>query len=293
MQCNSMEKNQEDRFSEIADDLGEKLTLESTSEHVECGEGDDEDDHDVVYVINDDDDDDDDEDEGGEFEFSFAGVEVNSPESAEVLFQNGQIRPTLPFSIENSEDSSEKLGPPVDKVFVVPPSPAAESSGSMSEGPYCVWRTAAESPSPEFRRKSNSTGFSRFWRMKDLLARSNSDGKDRFVFLPSSKAEKHGGGEKEKTMKKMMKVVSLRRIKVGKKHEDESKSSSSSSANGGGDKEEKKKVKKVASMSAAYEALYGKKKGGGGGGGEKSSYLPYRVGFFTNASGMTRNVHPY
>ncbi|KAK9714707.1 hypothetical protein RND81_06G113900 [Saponaria officinalis] len=76
--------------------------------------------------------------------------------------------------VENSEESSEKLGPPVDKVFVVPPSPAAESSGSMSEGPYCVWRTAAESPSPELRRKSNSTGFYRFWRMKDLLARSNS-----------------------------------------------------------------------------------------------------------------------
>ncbi|XP_074296024.1 uncharacterized protein LOC141623769 [Silene latifolia] len=276
MQNQSMDDhNQVDQLSEITHNLGKTLTLESSFqlEHNSAAD-DDVDDDDVVYVIDNDDDDDDDV----EFEFSFAGEEVKSPVSAEELFDNGKIKPTIPYLAEEA--------PAVKKVFVV--SPAAGEAAD--EGPYCVWSTdraeeaAAASSVPEMSRKSNSTGFSRLWRVKDLLVRSNSDGKDTFVFLPGK-----GTAEAvEKKKKKIMKVLNLTRIKVGggKSNEGET-SSSSSSSNVDGEKKEKAKKGKKASMSVAYEALYGKKKGG------DKSYLPYRVGFFTNSNGMTKNVHPY
>ncbi|KAL0016782.1 hypothetical protein SO802_003851 [Lithocarpus litseifolius] len=48
--------------------------------------------------------------------------------------------------------------------------------------------------SPEFCKKSNSTGFSKVWRFRDLVHRSNSDGKERGLALcglvPSGSAER-------------------------------------------------------------------------------------------------------
>ncbi|KAL2499710.1 Protein of unknown function (DUF1645) [Abeliophyllum distichum] len=40
--------------------------------------------------------------------------------------------------------------------------------------------------SPEVCTKSNLTGFSKIWRFKDSMGRSNSDGRDSFVFLNNS-----------------------------------------------------------------------------------------------------------
>uniref|UniRef100_A0A7C8ZNW7 Uncharacterized protein n=2 Tax=Opuntia streptacantha TaxID=393608 RepID=A0A7C8ZNW7_OPUST len=253
-----MERNsyQSDDYSEIADEFERNLTL---AEDVEQEEEEDDDD-------------------GGDFEFFFAGSELTSPVSAEEVFHNGQIRPLIPFSddqVENPDEATTSYGPPVRKLFVVS---SAEDNEDVAEGPYCSW--SAKSPenlpaaAPEMSRKSNSTGFSKLWKVKDLLVRSHSDGKDAFVFLAGKSEEKVGetascaveDGSKKK------KVVNLAKIKVGSRGE---------TASSG-----KKKTTK-----SAYEALYGKKEKKAG-----KSYLPYRqdlVGFFTNSNAMSRNVHPY
>ncbi|GFP88035.1 hypothetical protein PHJA_000947200 [Phtheirospermum japonicum] len=171
--------------------------------------------------------------------------------------------------------------PPVNKVFVE----TSEETGPVKSssqgnagvcGPRCEWsdRKAVEvsPPSPEICKKSNSTGFSKIWRFKDLLGRSNSDGRDTFVFLnnghapPSSSAveqpvtavakgdEKKGLKEKVKGKGKKAKTVSL------SAHEVYLKSKAT--------KEERRR-----------------------------SYLPYRpelMGFFTNVNGgLSKNVHPF
>ncbi|KAE9607088.1 hypothetical protein Lalb_Chr09g0326361 [Lupinus albus] len=117
---------------------------------------------------------------------------------------------------------------------------------------YCEW-------TPKSAVKSNSTGFSKLWRFKEHMLRSNSDGKDTFVLIQpaAAKAEKARSGE-------------VRNVVV-------------------------KKVKGKTTSSSAHEknyVMYRAKKEN-----EKhKSYLPYKqdlFGFFANANGFTRNVHPY
>ncbi|XP_039019814.1 uncharacterized protein LOC120151417 isoform X2 [Hibiscus syriacus] len=228
-----------------------------------------------------------DEKEAEEEEFSFVCLNPDgSPISADDLFQDGQIRPVFPlfnrdllFTDENgtvlkTEEGDVALPPQVRKVFVEDSPDTMSSSSSTSEpaGPYCEWRggrTAVEAP-PDTCRKSNSTGFSKLWRFRDLKLRCSSDGKDAFVFLnqppPSSSS-----------------------IKTEKKNEKEEKKSKVKVS------EEKLKVKqngKTASPSA-HEQLYVENRAQREGV-KRRSYLPYKqVGFFTNVSGLSRNVHPY
>ncbi|XP_010551573.1 PREDICTED: uncharacterized protein LOC104822146 [Tarenaya hassleriana] len=158
------------------------------------------------------------DEEEEEEDFSFAFVQSDgSPITAEEAFQNGLIRPVYPLFGQNPEyeqgdyvlvpeDQSLALRLPVRKVFVEDNAGGdrdedEESTAESSEpqGPFCSWsgKTVAEA-SPESCRKSNSTGFSRLWRFRDLLLRSSSDGKDAFVFMSSEGAAKDGGrGKKE------------------------------------------------------------------------------------------------
>ncbi|XP_057528766.1 rRNA biogenesis protein RRP36-like [Amaranthus tricolor] len=253
-----MEENQNQnhdengKLSEIADKLDKTLdlTVESSS-----SEDEDEDEE------NGNEDEEEEDDENEEFEFCFVG-DLSSPVSAEEVFKDGQIRAVAPYSAENAEEGESSRGPPVKKLFVV----SSPENDDVAEGPYCTWK----SPVPEMSRKSNSTGFSKLWRVKELLARSNSDGKDSFVFLTGKNDETSSTKKKKKK----------KEVKMEKKSE--------TTAFGGESKQKKKKK-------SAYELLYGgkkdKKKVGG------KSYLPYRqdlVGFFTNgSSGLSRNVHPY
>ena len=219
-----------------------------------------------------------------EEEFSFVCLNPEgSPISADDVFQNGQIRPVFPlfnqdllFALENgsvlkSEDGDVPLRPPLRKLFVEDSSDTTSSSLSEPAGPYCDWmrggRTVEET-SPGTCKKSNSTGFCKLWRFRDLMLRSNSDGRDAFVFLhhpPSSSASS---------------------VKTEKKNEKEEKVI-----------EEKPKVKKeksgrTASLSA-HEKLYVKNRVSREED-KRRSYLPYRqVGFFTNVNGLSRNVHPF
>ncbi|OIV94515.1 hypothetical protein TanjilG_25577 [Lupinus angustifolius] len=206
------------------------------------------------------------EDEEEEFTFMFTSPD-GSPISADDAFENGQIRPVFPVFNQNllftdDYDCASGNQSQIKKVFVQkmdssPLSTAAESSKSGSELPttansYCEW-------TPKSAVKSNSTGFSKLWRFKEHMLRSNSDGKDTFVFIhpPPAKAEKANSGE-------------VRNVMV-------------------------KKVKGKTTSSSAHEknyVMYRAKKEN-----EKhKSYLPYKqdlFGFFANANGFSRNVHPY
>lgn len=66
----------------------------------------------------------------------------------------------------------------------------AGDSDSVPPGSYCVWIPASARASPSSCRKSKSAGSSspsnKKWKLLDLLRRSNSDGKDNFVFLSPS-----------------------------------------------------------------------------------------------------------
>ncbi|KNA23569.1 hypothetical protein SOVF_023750 [Spinacia oleracea] len=251
--------DEKDELLEIYEKMDKNLTLEPSSPP----QSDDEEEED---------------DENEEFEFSFFGGDLKSPVSAEEVFEDGQIRIISPFPGEDSgegESSSSSYAPSVKNLFVVSNS---SENDDVAEGQYCLWK----SPTPEMSQKSNSTGFSKLWKMRDLLARSNSDGKDAFVFLngkgdDATTAAKAKRKEEKKNKMKLEKLDVVERKVVD------------TAAHGGERKEGRNKKKK-----SAYEVLYGggkdKKKGGG------KSYLPYRqdlVGFFTNGSALSRNVHPY
>ncbi|EEF37013.1 conserved hypothetical protein [Ricinus communis] len=205
------------------------------------------------------------EEEEEEEEFSFACTNPDgSPISADDIFQNGQLRPVFPlfnrdllFAGQESKSSSSARSP-LKKLFVEAEEP---------EGPYCEWAGKAVEASPEVCKKSNSTGFSKLRRFRELVLRSNSDGKDAFVFLHHHHQHNPNSNKTEKNQEeKKVKVA----VKKGEKRTETASSSSSS----------------------AHERLYVRNRAVNEEC-KRKSYLPYRVGFFTNASGLSRNVHPY
>ncbi|CAF1977332.1 unnamed protein product, partial [Brassica napus] len=123
------------------------------------------------------------EDEDEE-EFSFAYVNAEGyPITAEEDFEDGHIRPAYPlfnsdllfdyekYGVSATDDSNETVRPRLRKLFVED-------------------RDGDGDASPETFR--NPTGFSKLWRFRDLVLRSNSDGRDVFVFLNSNVS----GGDK-------------------------------------------------------------------------------------------------
>ncbi|GFP80098.1 hypothetical protein PHJA_000153200 [Phtheirospermum japonicum] len=138
-----------------------------------------------------------------EEEFSFNCGELStSPIAAEDAFINGQIKPVFPLFNRDLSFSGEDLcslhenlpiKPPVKNIFVETNrddnnGQAMTPSGSGGDeimGPYCEWssRKAVEASPDQVCKKSNSTGFSKIWRIRERVGRCNSDGKDAFVFL--------------------------------------------------------------------------------------------------------------
>lgn len=239
------------------------------------------------------DDDDDDEEE----EFSFVCVNSDgSLISADDIFQDGQIRPIFPLLnrdllLADGEDDDSKgegpatLRPPLKKLFIEESLTSSSSSSSSSnsepaepKGPYCVWKGKAveAAPSEVVCKKSNSTGFSKLWRFRELVLRSNSDGKDAFVFL----------NPQNQNNPSTTTTATTKTTSSSKKAEKSEKSRN----------EKKKVVKKGKSdetASSAHKKHYvmnrAKKEGG-----KRKSYLPYKnVGFFTDVNGLSRNVHPF
>ena len=72
-----------------------------------------------------------------------------------------------------SKVDSLSLRPPLRKLFV------EDRDGYSSS----AWNRTSLKASPELCKKSNSTGFSKLWRFRDLVHRSNSDGKERGLAL--------------------------------------------------------------------------------------------------------------
>ncbi|CAN7122992.1 unnamed protein product [Brassica rapa subsp. narinosa] len=209
------------------------------------------------------------DDEGEGDEFSFASVNgENSPITADEAFEGGQIRPVYPFFNRNllfEPEAEESLRSPLKKVFVEREEATTTTTTATEEsepiGPYCSWsgRTVEEA-SPKTCRKSNSTGFSKLWRFRDLVLRSKSDGKDAFVFLSNGSSSQS------------------------------SPSTAAAAAKPSGVKRAEKAKMKTKS---AHERLYMRNRAIREEG-KRRSYLPYKhVGFFTNVNGLTRNVHPY
>ncbi|CAI8587594.1 unnamed protein product [Vicia faba] len=202
------------------------------------------------------------EDDDEEFTFVFADPN-GSPISADDVFDKGQIRPIFPIfgqDLHFTDDYDSESGnrSPVRKIFLESPSSSGKATSSstsaaVEEGTYCEWN-------PKVAKKSNSTGSSKLWKLRDPKLRSNSDGKDAFVFLNPAKVEKASSGEKN---------VVVRKVKVAK------------------GKPAPSAHEKHYMMSKARKESD-----------KRKSYLPYRqelFGFFssTNGLGLSRNVHPY
>ncbi|KAJ9169560.1 hypothetical protein P3X46_017740 [Hevea brasiliensis] len=221
-----------------------------------------------------------------EEEFSFVCLNPNgSPISADEIFQNGQIRPVFPLfnrdilfadgDSESKNSSTIVLRPPLRNLFVEERDHGLSTSSSEAEepeGPFCVWERKAVEASPNVCKKSNSTGFSKLRRFRELVLRSNSDGKDAFVFLNHHNHNDHPptltaatASTKPKKAEKSEKAMEKKRKPVAKKDE---------------------------KASSAHERLYVSNRAMKEEG-KRKSYLPYRVGFFTNVNGLSRNLHPY
>jgi hypothetical protein len=198
-----------------------------------------------------------------EFTFVFADPD-GSPISADDVFDNGQIRPIFPIfgqDLHFTDDYDNESGnrSPVRKIFVESVSSSeteTSSSSAAAEGTYCEWN-------PKKTVKSNSTGSSKLWKLRDPKLRSNSDGKDAFVFLNPAKVEKTSSGETKNVNVVVKKVKMVKGKTTPSAHE------------------------KHYMMSKARKESD-----------KRKSYLPYRqelFGFFssTNGLGMSRNIHPY
>ncbi|KAJ6339806.1 hypothetical protein OIU77_007697 [Salix suchowensis] len=157
------------------------------------------------------------EEEEEEEEFEFAVLSMPEPQfppmSADDIFYNGQIRPFYPLfntklllddqeslpksktATDSTQDNKKPNRFPLKKLFYEDretfscSSSEADDVDSAEPGTYCVWTAKKEEGSLGSCKKSSSTGSnSKRWKFKDLLHRSNSDGKDTFVFLtPNNK----------------------------------------------------------------------------------------------------------
>lgn len=214
----------------------------------------------------------------GDDDFEFALVRQDKEVSAAELLYSGPVFPLFNRDlIENGCEQpleSNNLVP-LSKLFAeeddereFPPSCSSSEADELENipaGTYCVWRPRmAEPPMPSQCKKSKSTGSaSKRWKLRDLLRRSKSDGKESFVFLTPKHRE-------EKPNKLINNIQAAKRENSGGLHSAAAAAPPSPSA---------------------HEAFYVRnrlmKEGD-----KKKSYLPYRrdlVGFFANVNGVRRS----
>ncbi|KAM7506623.1 hypothetical protein LguiA_017076 [Lonicera macranthoides] len=212
-------------------------------------------------------------DDNDDFEFSM--VRVDPDDSAgEIIYENGQFGPIFPIfdrdllEDRKPNDDISDIRIPLKKLFLEDREPPSSSSSeadeleSVAPGTYCVWRPKAVEPSPSRCNKSRSTGStSKRWRFRDLLRRSNSDGKDSFVFLTPKNRELKAEDSKERR-----KSVDAGKL-AGKVNT---------------------KVTGERASASAHEAFYVRNRAMKEGD-KRKSYLPYKqdlVGFFANVNGL-------
>lgn len=214
-----------------------------------------------------------------EFEFSLV-----LDASADEIFYQGPVFPIFSrhlFSQSDNRDREIKRRGDDDdndvsttvvslkNLFLEERDPPSSSSSEADEleaippGTYCVWKPKIVESSPSTCKKSKSTGSaSKRFRIRDFLRRSNSEGKDSFVFL-TPKNQKQDKAEEIENLK-------LRRHSV-----DSGKVAG--------------KLKAPSSpASSAHELFYVQNRAMKEGD-KRKSYLPYRkdlVGFFANVNGL-------
>ncbi|KAI9177899.1 hypothetical protein LWI28_020432 [Acer negundo] len=163
-------------------------------------------------------------------EFEFVSLRKD-PDECELFF-DGQIRQVYPLfnrdlllNDEQRHALEEEIRFPLKKLFIddrdCPPSSSSSSEVDELEGvpeeTYCAWtprRSSTDLASPNRCEKSNSTGSSstssskRWLKFRDLLKRSNSEGKDPYVFLSKPKTNADSNSKEKKPVKKTGKQVS-------------------------------------------------------------------------------------
>ncbi|KAM7250160.1 hypothetical protein ACFE04_022043 [Oxalis oulophora] len=147
--------------------------------------------------LNDNDDDDD---------FSFASVKS----------ERSQVPVSYPVFGRDffAGDELKSLRPPLKKLFVEEQSPATEDVITVRE----------VSVSSEMCKKSNSTGFSKLRRFRELVLRSNSDGKDTFVFLNDDVNVNNVNRKNKKKKEKMTALTAYMKSKAKEENNDKRKS---------------------------------------------------------------------
>ncbi|KAJ6771242.1 DUF1645 FAMILY PROTEIN [Salix koriyanagi] len=211
-----------------------------------------------------------------EEEFSFLCTNPSgSLISADDIFQNGQIRPVFPLFNRDG-------GP----LFIDDDKAAAAAAGGGGGGgakrmgrPACGQGVSKALPDQQMCKKSNSTGSSKLRRFREFVLRSNSDGKDAFVFLnhkdsTSKHLQETAAAAATSEMIGHEKTTAKKEVVVEKRKEQSSKRVSSSSA---------------------HELHYLRNRAIKDGEKQKS-YLPYRqdiFGFFTNVNDLSKNIHPF
>ncbi|KAB2633361.1 hypothetical protein D8674_029608 [Pyrus ussuriensis x Pyrus communis] len=227
------------------------------------------------------------EEEEDEFEFAFVssgGESHTSPISADEIFSNGQIKPTVyPLfnqdlllahndvvsstnANDDADDAVKKPKPrrlPLRMLMIEEERETASCSSSEADdlenlppGTYCVWAPPKSCPGQRRCNKSSSAGSSsKRWKFRNLLHRSSSDD---FVFLAPSSTKRANN----------------------KKGDDVTRKRVDNSCGGVSENGERYVVR-----SKAEEA-----------GDKRRSFLPYKqdfVGFFSNVNGISRNLHPF
>ncbi|KAK9050941.1 hypothetical protein SSX86_027566 [Deinandra increscens subsp. villosa] len=236
----------------------------------------------------DDEEDDDDDDDDDDADFTFVCVGDNDSPSATDSIEDGQIRTVFPLFdqsllLGSDYDDAKRRLPidvAVDNVFIESPRRSPSEYGE-TDGTVRALSKESESGVPEMNMKSNSTGFSKLWRFRNEMNRSNSDGRDAFVFLESPDAATTSGAKQNDAVSV---GVGGSTVKVNV-------------SGGGKGKVVKKASKAKKSTPSAHEVYLKQKKGGQSEEERRRSYLPYRpglMGFFTNVNGgLSKNVHPF
>ncbi|CAI9111207.1 OLC1v1011378C1 [Oldenlandia corymbosa var. corymbosa] len=251
-----------------------------------------------------------DDDDCGDDEFEFSLLRDGSE-----IFYDGQFGPVFPVFNRDLADGfgdgrlgtecgdgavvETEIGVPLRKLFVQerreeeeqgnnPPSSSSSEADEMEgvpTGTYCVWRPKKFEPSPaSLGKKSNSAGSgsgSKRWKFLNLLRRSNSEGKDTYVFFtPKNREVKSGSGRDESHRSgEIVKSGQKQKPRTSTELPWNSPSNHSQSP----------------LRSPAHEAFYlhnrAIKQGE-----KKKSYLPYKkdlVGFFANVNGLSRTLSPF
>ncbi|KAG1368027.1 hypothetical protein COCNU_14G004950 [Cocos nucifera] len=245
------------------------------------------------------------DDTSEDFEFAFV---IKDPESsatitADEIFFNGQIRSVYPVFNRDLllADGGGDGGEAVEEKAVRMPlrrllleernassrSASASSSSEVDElegvdpRTYCVWRPGSVSPSPGQCKKSSSTGSSFRWRIRDLVRRSRSDGKEKFVFLAAEEKKPSRSSEKKKSEG----AAAAAKCEGEKKEKGEE-------MRGGKEEGEVTEVDMVTGHRIYYRSRNG---GGQTAKGGWRSFLPYKpdlIHFLANVNGLSPGHHP-